>query len=81
MNATGKLTSPEDFEVTITLTCKISELRQIKALNEENGKADNWPLSEFTAQIRKICKQVDRVYSPETPDIVECRECGHENEL
>jgi hypothetical protein len=81
MNATTKIANPEDWEVTITLTMKMSELRQLRALNAENDKASCYPLSELTRQLRETREQIDRVYSKEVHDIKSCPQCGNDFDL
>jgi hypothetical protein len=81
MNIHAQVKSPEDFEVTITMTMKVSELRQVRAQNAENEKASHYPLSQFTHQLIEVCGQVDRVYRPDLVDVKPCPKCGEEIDL
>jgi hypothetical protein len=81
MKVTANITNPEDFDITITLTMKLSELRVIRTQNSENEKASHWPLSELTGQLREVCDQVDRVYNPGTSEETSCPECGKDFQL
>jgi 4-hydroxy-3-methylbut-2-en-1-yl diphosphate synthase IspG/GcpE len=81
MKAMTKIANPEDFEVTITLSMKMSELRQLREMNAENEKACHYPLSELTKQLRETCEQIDRVYSGDIVDLKSCPQCGNEFNL
>lgn len=77
MNAEVKITTPDDFEVTITLRMPVKELREFRKLHEQNPNRSLYPLGTLSMALRDLSEQVDKTYFAEAVEF-ECPECGHD---